>query len=279
MMRLREHILCALAAIALAPVPLCAQMTDAQISLEDRQMELVVEQRIRSFTDELDNLSALAQNAPVDVYPDLVKKYNSSKLRWDTYYQSYQGFIADHESLMQAVAEYGIVNEDFLAVVEEMKAKMEAHSAFDEAVKFIGSQDSLYVAMYKRANALSATQKLAGELEKLKGKEQLVFADIQEEYDAAKAAVELLPELKGEMEELDDSYIALKSVSAKIQEAAFKPLVQRVKDYLIGIAAVAVVLMFISMLQGRLKAAKQMKENLKKMKDSLGGGKDELPTI
>lgn len=274
-----KYLMPALAALALSVPGFVAQAQAGQIGLEDRQMVLTVTEKIHSFVDELDDLSIAVRNAPGDVYPDLIKRYNSAKLRWNTYYQSYQGLIADHEELMQAVAEYGMVDEELVASMEGLKAKMDAKIAFEDAVVFLNSQDSLYVSMYKRANVLSANQRLAGELEKLKGKEQLIFAEIQEKYDGAKAAVEVVPSLGQDMDALDDIYIALKGTSAKIQEAAFKPFVQRIKDYLIGIAAVAVVLMFFTMLQSKLKAAKQIKENTKKMMESLNKNKDDMPCI
>ena len=180
---------------------------------------------------------------------------------------------------MQAVAEYGLVDEELVASMEGLKAKMDAQITFNDAMEFLGSQDSLYVSMYKKANLLSANQRLAAELEKLKGREQLIFAEIQEKYDGAKAAVEVVPSLGQKVDQLDDIYIALKGTSAKIQEAAFKPFIQRIKDYLIGMAAVAVVLMFFSMLQSRLKAARQIRENARKMMDSLNKNKDDMPCI
>lgn len=274
-----KYILTFLFALFLSAHGLDAQTDNADVSLEDRQMAMAVSTKIQSFIDELEDLSSAIQNAPPDVYPDIIKRYNSEKLRWNTYYQSYQGFIADHEELMQDVADYGLLEESLKASMDELKTKMEARADFDEAEKFIGSQDSVYVDLYKRANTLSATQRTAGELEKLKGKEQLVFAQIQDRYDKAKAAVELIPSLEKKMNALDEKYIALKSTSSKIQEIAFKPLVQRIKDYLLGFAAVAVVMMFLSMVQNKISAAKQMKENAKKMMETMKKNNDDMPCI
>ena len=274
-----KYLLSVLVAFLLPVLNLMAQAPAGQEGFQERQMVLTVMERIHAFVDELDDLSDAVKDAPGDVYPDLVKRYNSAKLRWQTYYQSYQGLIADHEELMQAVGEYGMVEEELVASMEGLKARMDALNSFEEAMVFLGAQDSLYVDMYKTASLLSANKRLAGELEKLKGKEQLIFAEIQEKYDGAKAAAEATPSLAERMATLDDEYIALKGISVKIQEAAFKPFVQRIKDYLIGIAAVAVVLMFFSMLQSKLKAAKQMKENAKKMMESLNKNKDDMPCI
>lgn len=259
-----------------APAPAAAP---AIVEMEDRQMSLQVSRKIRTFISELEDIADAIPGAPSDVYPDLYRRYNSAKLRWNTYYQSYQGFIADHENLMQEVADYGQVDEALVTAMAELKAKLDAQTGFKESVEYIRSLDSLYIKMAKQADVLSLSQRTQGELEKLKGKEQLQFAEIQAKYDQAKAAVELVPSLQPEMDKLEDYFITIKNTSAKIQEAAYKPLIQRIKDYLLGIAAVAVVLMFISMMQSKLKAVKQMKENAKQMMDGLAKKDDDYPCI
>ena len=59
----------------------------------------------------------------------------------------------------------------------------------------------------------------------------------------------------------------------------YKPLIQRVKDWLVSFAAVAMLLMFFNMMQGKIQAAKQMKENMKKMQEQLHKNDDEIPSI
>ena len=268
-----------LASLCLTTQRLEAQTDVKPVSLEERQLVMSVNNKIKSFIDELEDLSAEVQNAPADVYPVLLKRYNSTKLRWNTYYQSYQGFIADYEELMQAVIDYGVIDDNIVASLEELKARMNAKNSFESAAAFIESQDSLYAGMLKKANILSASQKTAGELEKLKVKEQLIFAEVEEKYAEATAAVELLPSLKKKMDVLEESYVALKSTSAKIQEVAYKPLIERVKDYLLGFAAVAVLMMYVSMLQNKIAAAKQMKESARQMRDALKKNNDDMPCI
>lgn len=268
-----------LAGLCLTTHRLEAQTDVKPVSLEERQLVMSVNNKIKSFIDELEDLSAEVQSAPAEVYPVLFKRYNSTKLRWNTYYQSYQGFIADYEELMQAVIDYGVIDDNLVASLEELKARMNAQNNFEAAAAFIESQDSLYANMLKKANILSASQKTAGELEKLKVKEQLIFAEVEGKYAEATAAVELLPSLKKKMNALEESYIALKSTSAKIQEVAYKPWIERAKDYLLGFAAVAVLMMFVSMLQNKIAAAKQMKESARQMRDALKKNNDDMPCI
>ena len=73
-------------------------------------------------------------------------------------------------------------------------------------------------------------------------------------------------------------YVELKSVSGKIQEMAYKPFIQRIKDYLIGLAAVAILFMFINLFYSKLKMLKQGFDQAKKLKEMVNGQKD-YPTI
>jgi hypothetical protein len=59
---------------------------------------------------------------------------------------------------------------------------------------------------------------------------------------------------------------------------AYKPFIQRVKDYLMGFAAVAILLMFINLAAARIKSFKQARAQAKKLRDSLNGQRD-YPTI
>ena len=122
--------------------------------------------------------------------------------------------------------------------------------------------------------------RLADLTEKEKQKEQLIFASVQEKFDAAKQAEGYRLVSRARMETLEDAYAALKNKSDAIQEMTYKPLIQRIKDYLLGLAAVAVLLMFLSMLRARIKAIKDAREAMKKYKDALKlNGSDEYPTI
>jgi Tfp pilus assembly protein PilO len=119
---------------------------------------------------------------------------------------------------------------------------------------------------------------LAPRLEALKAKEQLKFADVQSNYDKAKEAVAVFPGLSKRMEKIETRYIQLKSMSGKIQEMAYKPFIERIKDYLLGFAAVAILLMFANLAMSRLKSIKQARDQAKKLRDTLQG-KQDYPTI
>ena len=257
----------------------CCLRAETKSELEDMQMTLLIKEKISDYIGDLESYGETVRKASPEACPELLKKFNDLSLRWNTYYGTYLGFIVDHDDLMESVSEYETLRELIQTALDELKAKMNAQDDFESAEAFIRSQGEQYPDLYRKATALSATSKLSGELEKLKGREQLIFAEIQEKFEAAGRAVEVLPSLSARMEDLNDSYVVLKCLSEKIQQSAYKPIIQRLKDYLLSIAAVALILMFVSMLRSKLKAARQMKENLKKTLEEYNKGKDDIPSI
>ena len=152
---------------------------------------------------------------------------------------------------------------------------VKAVSDFVQADQFIMSQVNVYKKLYERAFKLSLLKKLAPQLEKAKAREQLVFEKLQASYNSAKAATELVPSLQPRMNVLDEQFVVMKSVSEKVQALEYKPLFQRVKDYIMGLAAVAIILLFVSMMLTKYKAYKDKVANLKKVNEMMNKqGKD-----
>ena len=113
---------------------------------------------------------------------------------------------------------------------------------------------------------------------KAKAEEQALFTDIQTYFDQAKGASEAFPGLKIRMKAMEKKFFELQSVSTKIQEMVYKPFIQRIKDYLLGLAAVAILLMFLNLLSAKIKTLKQAREQAKKMKEMMDG-QHNYPTI
>ena len=170
------------------------------------------------------------------------------------------------------------------AVKDTLDSKTEAVESvgkFASADKFILSQVNVYKSLYKKAYQLSLVQKLAPQLEKVKAKEQVLFADLQNNYNEAKAASDLVPSLKPRMELLDKQFVVMKSVSEKVQALEYKPLFQRVKDYVLGLAAVAIIMMFFNGMLAKFNAYKQKVASMKKYNEMLNnnGQAKQYPTI
>ena len=83
------------------------------------------------------------------------------------------------------------------------------------------------------------------------------------------------------MKVLEEQFVVMKSVSEKVQALEYKPLFQRVKDYIMGLAAVSIILLFISMMISKYKAYKSKLDNLKKMNEMMNkqGKGTQYPTI
>ena len=199
--------------------------------------------------------------------------------RWDTFMNVAQNHIAMDDSLLNKVGEVQAFQQTVNQSIVNLRQQFDQIVAFNRAEAFVFGQDSVYSSLYKKARALTLSAKMQAQLEKVKAAEQLVFADVQKHYDEAKQTIESFPQLQLRMERLENKYIELKVVSGKIQEAAFKPFLERVKDWLISLAAVAIVLMFANLVITRIKTAQKAMAMAKKMKNMMGGGMQDYPTI
>ncbi len=203
---------------------------------------------------------------------------NSFTSRWDAYSQAQQVYIADNDSLLSKLAVVQQMKQMVTDTLASRQLQYDQLSAFAKAEVFIWSQDKIYQKLYKQAVQYSLSGKLAAKLEKVKAAEQAEFADVTKHYEQAKAAADAFPGLKIRMKGIDEKYFQLQTVSTKIQEMAYKPFIQRIKDYLMGLAAVAIVLMFLNMVRSKLKALKVAREQAQKMKDMMNG-QHNYPTI
>jgi hypothetical protein len=203
------------------------------------------------------------------------QRYNSLDVMWTTYTQAQQMDIANDEDLMAMVANIEALKKSVKDTLDAKAGMVKAVSDFVQADQFIMSQVNVYKKLYKRAFKLSLLKKLAPQLEKAKAREQLVFEKLQASYNSAKAATELVPSLQPRMNVLDEQFVVMKSVSEKVQALEYKPLFQRVKDYIMGLAAVAIILLFVSMMLTKYKAYKDKVANLKKVNEMMNKqGKD-----
>lgn len=264
--------------------------------MTEQQWEAEVENSIRNFIDELNQLSntsnmririseaSIESGAYTRILNQkislMTSKYKHLDFRWNVMIQMNQVIIADNESLMELMTQAQQIKQAIADTIASQQKQYDAINDFVEAESFIESQDSIYSRLYKEAFGLSLVQNLTPKLEKVKGEEQAMFEKIQNSYDKSKAAVEIVPILSKRATILDDKFYNIKIRSDKIQALEYKPFIQRIKDYLIGLACVAIILMFISSAVAKLNAAKKAREMLKKQKELFNktNGKD-YPTI
>lgn len=208
----------------------------------------------------------------------LTSALNSFSTRWSTYSSAQQVYIADNDSLLNRVA---VIQQMQQAVTDTLASRQQQRDnlvAFSTAEKFIWGQDKAYRALYKQAVTYSMSPKLAAKLEKVKAEEQTLTADVEKYYGQAKEAATAFPGLELRMKAMENKVFELQTVSAKIQEMAYKPFIQRIKDYLMGLACVAILLMGVNLLKSKLKVLKQTREQAKKMKEMMNG-QHNYPTI
>ena len=267
------------------------------VSPEVAQLTLEIETRLSQFSDELNQLFAVSQmplsfDGNVEASQSLIsameqrmnylnQSYNTLDVKWNTYYQAQLMDIANDEELMEKVASFEGQKQVVKDSLDAKTQVVEAVMKFVEADKYIISQVSVYKSLYKKAYQLSLLQKLAPQLEKVKAKEQIVFGELQKNYEQAKASTELVPTLSKRMDVLDSQFVIMKSVSEKVQALEYKPFVQRVKDYVLGFAAVAIILLFLNGILTKFNAYRDKVANLKKYKEMMNnqGQGTNYPTI
>jgi len=275
---------------------LCAQEQPAEAPVLDELTRLEIQGRLNQFVDNMERIYDSCK-APLRISGDvqqadsylkmlgsrlrgLEQNMKSMDVRWNNYYSLQQWEIGQDEGLMSSVERFELMRQEAADSLEVRKQMLQSLQDFSEAMSYMEGLDSTYNRLGKQAFELSLSSKTAPQLEKQKMKEQLLFATVQEKFDKAKVARDFHLVSDKRMEALEDVYAVLKNKSETIQAMKYKPLIQRIKDYLLGLAAVAVVLMFVNMLRARIKAAKEMRANMKKYKDTLNlGGKDDYPTI
>ena len=267
------------------------------LSAEQQELKLEIKARLSQFSDEFSQLKVVGSfilspdsrfeitKSYVDVLKQRMKnydqRYNSLDVMWTTYTQAQQMDIANNEDLMKMVADIEQLKQTVKDTLDMRSEMVKAVENFANADQLIMSQVPVYKKLYKRAFQLSLVQKLTPQLEKLKARESLIFEKLQAGYEAAKSASEQVPSLQPRMNVIDEQFVVMKSVSEKIQALEYKPIIQRVKDYLLGLAAVAVILLFISMLRNKYKAYKDKLANMKKLDEMMKkqGKGTQYPTI
>lgn len=253
---------------------------EGQNMFADEMHLLETEGRMLYFYQELKNISArLRQCKTTEELAETDKQVTTIDAKWSTYYQSRQIEIAEDDSLLQIVADYQLAKQNLLDSIAFQKHIIDARKEFTEAEIFFQKQDSSYAQLYKTALELSLVQALTPKLEKMKGKEQLLFAEAQGHYDTAKSLSEEFSEFLPRFQSIEEKFIEIKNMSEKIQALEYKPLLERIKDYLYSLAAVAMILLFLNMVQAKIKALKQARENAKKLREMMNNEESDYPTI
>lgn len=199
--------------------------------------------------------------------------------QWMTFFQSKVDVISEDDALMELATEYERLRDAALDSLNLFSDRIKKTSQFIKAEQLLIPEKRKYELLWEKARKLALVKQTASQLERLKADEELEFAAVQKAYGQAREAAEINPLLRPRLKALQDVYIDIKLVSDEIKAMEYQPLLKRIKDYLIGLAAVAIILMFIMFIGTFINTIKKAKEAEKKMKDALDAQKKEIPTI
>ena len=248
-------------------------MIDTEVEIQS------IGDRLRSYVEDVEKLSRQVGIVPERKLKQVENSLSRLNAKHTLYCQAQQLYIAMDDSLMNLVAQYQEMGQMVSDSIQRQQQRFQWLEDFNQAERFIFSQDSAYQRLLKQSMLLSQIEKTAPALEKLKGQEQLLFADVDAHFQKAKVAAESTPALKKRQTQLEEKYIELKNSSEKIQAAEYMPLLDRIKDKLMGIAAVGIILMFFNMVVSKIQGYKKMRENAKQMEEMLRKSKDNYPKI
>lgn len=260
-------------------LPLCLSVAADNDSFSRQQEALAVEAWINTYADDLSMLSGEIALASESRLKELDARLKQMSAKFEFYCQSKQDYIAADDSLMELMARYNERHQQTADSVNIQIRRLELARAFDSAEHYLATQDTVYPQLQRRSLLLSQTAKTAPLLEKLKEQEAVRFAEVDKQIQLARESITLNPSLKTRLNRLEEVYISIQKQSAQIQAAEFKPIVQRIKEHLMEIAAVGIILMFFNMVVTKIQAAKKMRESAKKMQEMLKKTNSDYPQI
>jgi len=242
-----------------------------------RQEVVSVSNSIYGYIGEVYDIASRISRASLAKLPALERSLEAVNFRWEAYLATEQLVIVQDKRLMTDMAKY---QELYMVIADSLasrKVQLVAIDDFKNAEAYINSVIPEYKTLYDKAFKLSLVKQAALQLAKVKTKEQVLFQKVQQEYQKAQSSALKAPSLSKKAEVLDNHMANIMMQSEKIQALEYKPLIDRVKDYLMSFAAVAMILMFISTVKSKIAAVKAQKEAAQKYKDALKN--DEYPTI
>jgi len=236
-----------------------------------------VQKSIYGYIEEVSVIADKIARVSLSKLPALERNLEAVNFRWEAYLETEQLVIVQDEHLMNDMSRYQNL---YLAVTDSLAKRRVVLVALDDfktAEAYITRVVPEYQTLYDKALKLSMVKQTASQLAKLKVEEQVLFQKVQQSYQKAQGAAAVAQSLSKKEKALEDQMADLVMKSEKIQAMEYKPWLDRIKDYLMSLAAVAMILMFISSVKSKWTALKAQKDAAQKYKDALKN--DEYPTI
>lgn len=263
-------------------LPLTAQTEDAEAEMPEEltpAMRVEMTNRIQEFTQQMSDMRSSIPISQIPQLKNLQKLTEALDMKWNIWYQNSQALISQDESIVELVVAYQQTKESVMDSINSRKNFIQALDRLKYAERLMNGQDSVYKHFENESQLYSLSPKTAPQLENLKAKEQLLFTDIQKAFEEAKSAAGTSPSFASRMTALEERFIAIKTRSEHIQAAQYVPFIQRIKDYIMSIAAVSIIIMFITFIIMRLQALKKARKAAEDMKKMLDGQNQEYPSI
>lgn len=239
----------------------------------EAQERVLTEEQVLAIADELNNfmgeVSSITNSISTTKAPGmkmLEHRLIAVNVRWQSYTTLRQQDIASTPALMDMLSQYQMMYMTATDSIAAQTKRVEAQGVVNSAIMSIRQMNPKYEKMLNKATTLSLAPQTATQLEALKAEEQVIFQKLTEDYQKAQAAIELDPKLESRKRELDKVYIGIKAKSEKIQAAVYKSLLERLKDYVLTFAGVAILIMFVSMIYSKMSALKQAADAAKKLR-------------
>lgn len=240
---------------------------------------LELEGKLLLFVDKINAIAADVPYANLKQLEKADKEMAAIDNKWNVFTQAYQLDIASDGKLLDLTTKYQEDKQQLTDTIQSLRQRLESFEAFLTAEKYIKGQQEPYHKWLEEARQYSQLEQLAPMLEKLKVKEQLAVAELDRNYETAKSAAQTYAQLQERMKKVEENYIELKSISETIQAAEYKPLIERIKDYLLSFAAVAIILMFINMVHAKIQSYKQLRKSAEEYKKAMMGNDEDIPSI
>lgn len=233
------------------------------------------------MTDYITRLAEVQDRISISKRSDMADLQNivsSIDVQWQAYTQIAQVDITASPTLMELLSQYKVIlaaTNDSLAA---QMGRMEAEDTYNRSLAFLTDCKTQYASMVSQAQQYALVPQTQAQLADVKAREALLFAQVTDNYQRAVAASQLSSVVSKKMPALEKVYIELSRQSDIVKTTVYKSWIERIKDYVLTFAGVAIILIFFNFVASKIKAAKQARDMAKKYGDMLNTNND-YPTI
>ena len=258
--------------------PIIASTIDESVAEEQPDLIKIVN-ITQDYMDRADLMLSYITDADEKEANQCKKELNKLNLRWTKFYTSIEGDILEEDEILDIAMQLNEKIKELESSIDRRLSFFEQNEIFRQEWASLQGFMKEYEEMEKLAISYSLTEQTAGQLEELKAKEEIMFEDLSAKFGRVRSIQNEFPELEKTKDEVEQLFTDISVKSQNIRSAEYKPLLERIKDYLYSLAAVALILMFVNMIQTKISAAKALKKNAEALKALQKKNSDELPTI